>query len=534
MMKILTAEQMRQVDRLSTERFGIPSILLMENASVQLFRALEERFPDLDRRRIGILAGKGNNGGDGAGLARQLMQRRISPAFVLLAKSTDVTGDARINLDILLKSGLPVMEVRTPSDWVQVRPVLDQCDIVVDAILGTGLSKTPEGLYREAIEWINQSSAFVLAVDIPSGMPSDSCEGNNLCVRADLTVTFTAPKIAHVLNGDQEALGRVSVVPIGSPPQLLDDPAFSVGQIDAEMARQSLPSRRVNAHKGDFGHVALVGGSPGKAGAITLSAAAALRTGSGLVTVHVPSTVQQVVASARPEIMTAGLATTAEGTFALAGLPELIDDLRARDAVGVGPGISRVSETAQFVRRLVHDCPVPMVLDADGLNAFEGAAPSLRIASGQALVLTPHPGEFARLTGLPPTRIAADPIGCARAFATEHQLWVVLKGFRTLLASPDGQVLVCPRGNPGMATAGMGDTLTGILTSLVGQYAAAGRTTPQDMTRSLALGVFVHATAGDRAALVSGYESLVAGDVIEHLGIAFEEIRHGTAQGRIG
>ncbi len=533
MMKILTAEQMRQVDRLSTERFGIPSILLMENASVQLFRALEERFPDLDRRRIAIIAGKGNNGGDGAGLTRQLMQRGIAPAFVLLAKNADVTGDARINLDILLKSGLPVMEIRTSSDWLRVRPVLDQCDIVVDAILGTGLSKAPEGLYREAIEWINGSSAFVLAVDIPSGMPSDSCEGTHSCVRSDLTVTFTAPKIAHVLNADQEALGEVIVVPIGSPPQLLDDAAFTVGRMDTEMARQALPLRRVNAHKGDFGHVALVGGSPGKAGAITLSAAAALRTGAGLVTVHVPSSVQQIVASARPEIMTAGLATTAERTFALEALSGLLDDLRARDAVGVGPGISRVAETAEFVRRLVQESPVPVVLDADGLNAFEGEATSLRIKSGQALVLTPHPGEFGRLTGLPTARISADPIGCARAFATEHDLWVVLKGFRTLVASPDGQVLVCPRGNPGMATAGMGDTLTGILTSLVGQYAAAGKRGPEDITRALAIGVFVHATAGDRAALVSGYESLVAGDVIEHLGVAFEEIRHGTAQGRI-
>jgi NAD(P)H-hydrate epimerase len=231
--------------------------------------------------------------------------------------------------------------------------------------------------------------------------------------------------------------------------------------------------------------------------------------------------------------MTAGLATTKEGTFALEGLAGLLDDLRARDAVGVGPGIGRVDETAEFVRRLVHDSPVPVVLDADGLNAFEGAATSLRSQTGQALVLTPHPGEFARLTGLTTPQISADPIGCAREFATEHQLWVVLKSFRTLMASPDGQILVCPRGNPGMATAGMGDTLTGILTSMVGRYAAAGKKGAEDITRALALGIFLHATAGDRAALVSGCESLVAGDVIEHLGVAFEEIRHGIAQGRI-
>ena len=531
MMKILTAEQMRQVDRLSTERFGIPSLLLMENASVQLFRALEQHFADLDRQRITIVAGKGNNGGDGAGLARQLMQRGIIPTFFLLARIGDVSGDARINLEILRKSGLPITEIGTASDWDRVRPILQQCDIVVDAILGTGLSKPPEGLYREAIESINAVPAFVLAVDFPSGMPSDSCTGGHLTVRAHLTVTFTAPKLAHVLNADQEALGELVVAPIGSPAQLLKDQAFFVQRMDVETAREAIPPRPISAHKGTFGHVALVGGARGKAGAIILSATAALRTGSGLVTAHVPTSVQDVVAGARPEIMTAGLPPTEEGTFALDGLSGLLEDLRSRDAVGIGPGISRVPKTAEFVRRLVAASPVPVILDADGLNAFEGAAEALRNDSGQPLVLTPHPGEFSRLTGLPASRITEDPIGCSRAFATEHQLWVVLKGFRTLLAAPDGQVLVCPRGNPGMATAGMGDALTGILTSLVGQYAAVKITQQTQLTSALALGIFLHATAGDRAARVSGPETLIAGDVIDHLGGAFQEIRHGNAQG---
>ncbi len=531
MMKILTAEQMRQVDRVSTERFGIPSLLLMENASVQLFRALEQHFADLDRRRIAIVAGKGNNGGDGAALARQLMQRGIKPAFFLLARVAEVPGDARTNLEIVQKSGLAITEIATAADWERADSILQQSDIIVDAILGTGLSKPPEGLYRQAIESINRSPAFVLAVDIPSGMPSDSCTGGNLTVRAHLTVTFTAPKRAHVLNADQEALGELVVAPIGSPEQLLEDETFFVERMDVQTAREAIPSRPISAHKGTMGHVAVVGGAPGKAGAIILSATAALRTGSGLVTACVPASVQDLVAGARPEIMTAGLPATEEGTFALDGLPGLLEELRERDAVGIGPGISRVPETAEFVRRLVAGSPVPVILDADGLNAFEGAAEALRNESGQPLVLTPHPGEFSRLTGLPASRITEDPIGCSRAFATEHELWVVLKGFRTLLAAPDGRVLVCPRGNPGMATAGMGDTLTGILTSLVGQYAAVKATERGQLTSAVALGIFLHATAGDQAARVSGPESLLAGDVIDHLGVAFQEIRHGDAQG---
>ncbi len=523
-MKILTAEQMREIDRLSTEQYGVPSLLLMENAGLNLYLELARRFQSLARQHIVIVCGKGNNGGDGMVLARHLLLRGIAPDIVLLADASQVSGDARTQLEILQISKCPIREITTAESWKPVAESLPQYDIVVDALLGTGLAKPLAGLYRQVAEDINRSGAFVLAVDIPSGMSSDSAVGGSPCVHANLTVTFTAPKIAHILNQDQESIGELVVAPIGSPPQLLEDPSLYLQLMEQEEVAQHRLPRRIASHKGDFGHVVLLAGSRGKSGAAVLSARAALKTGAGLVTAAVPDTVQPVVAAGQPEVMTEGLPSTEEGTIAEAALDQALSLLKGKDAAGLGPGLSRNSQSVWFIRQLVRKCPVPLVLDADGLNAFEDQPDLILNDHEQPLVLTPHPGEFARLSGRKARDILADGPSAARQFAEERRLWVVLKGFRTVVATPDGRVYVCPRGNQGMATGGTGDVLTGVLTALLGYCSAQKLISPEQVSRTIVLGVYLHSLAGDLAAAVKGPEAMTAGDIVDHLGEAYRRL----------
>ncbi len=522
-MKILTARQMNEVDGRTTEQYGLSSLVLMENAGIHLYLALEDYFEDLAEQRIAIICGRGNNGGDGIVLARQLLQRAIPCEVYLLNKVADVSGDARVNLDIYVKSGEPVHEITSSKQWAELSDGLQHFDVIVDALLGTGISKPLAGLYSEVVSTINLTDAFVLSVDIPSGMFSDALQGGVQTVRAEASVTFTAPQIAHILNEDQEAIGDLRIVPIGSPAALLERTDFYLNLITREMAVAYLPPREIKAHKGDFGHVAILSGSRGKSGAAALCASAALSTGSGLVTAYLPDEVQHLVAAFQPEIMTEGLASTSGGSFAAKAADAALELLRERDAAGMGPGLTTDPETVRFVHKVVEQSKVPLLLDADALNAFEGSSENLA-RRDSPLILTPHPGEFSRLIGRPTSEVVADKVEIARKFAEKFQLWAVLKGFRTLIATPYGQVFVCPLGNPGMATAGMGDVLTGVLTSLLGLYSAQGMIQQEKITEALVFGVYLHSFAGDLAAAELSPEALTASDVIDFLGEAYLEL----------
>ena len=522
-MKILTSRQMNEVDRQTTKQLGIPSLLLMENAGLHLYLALEDYFEDLADRRIAILCGRGNNGGDGVVLARQLVQRGIQPEVYLLSKVERVTGDARVNLDAYVRSGEPVHEITSSKQWAELSDGLQHFDVIVDALLGTGISKPLAGLYSEVASAMNLTDAFILSVDIPSGMFADALQGGVQTVQADATVTFTAPKIAHILNEDQEAIGDLRIVPIGTPAALMEGPDVYLNLITREMASSYLPPREVKAHKGDFGHVAILSGSRGKSGAAALCAQAALRTGSGLVTVYTPDAIQSVVASFQPEIMTEGLDSTPEGRFAAKAADAALGLFKGKDAAGMGPGLTTDPQTVRFVHKIVEKSKIPMLLDADALNAFEGSAKKLR-RRDFPVILTPHPGEFSRLVGQTTSKVLADKIGMARKFAENFRLWVVLKGFRTLIATPYGQVFACPLGNPGMATAGMGDALTGVLTSLLGLYAAQKITQPEKITEALIFGVYLHSLAGDLAMAETSPDTLTATDVIDYLEEAYREL----------
>ncbi len=523
-MKVLTAEQMREVDQLSTNVLGIPSLTLMENAGFNLFLAIQESFDELEDLEIAIICGKGNNGGDGLVLARQLITRGFSPDVFLLAARTEISADAAVNLNILEKSNYPVFEITSGDEWYAAAANLGIYDIVIDAILGTGITKPLRGFYSQVVSDINETDAFVLAVDIPSGMFSDSVERPPLSIWADLTVTFTAPKVAQVLGEGIEAEGDLIVAPIGSPSELMDKPEYFLNLLTPELVSLRCLQRARSSHQGPYGHVSVRSGSCGKSGAASLSSFAALRTGSGLVTALVPEAVQGQVASGHPEVMTAGYSETDQGTFSASAAKDVLADLSGKDAAAVGPGLTTHPETIQFVHSLVRQSKIPLIIDADGLNAFSQETAQLVNEHGSPLILTPHPGEFSRLTEKPVSEILRLPVETARAFAIDHSVWLVLKNFRTLVATPDGQVFVSPTGNPGMATAGMGDVLTGVLTSAVGTSVAQGASAPEDITAAVCFGVFLHGLAGDLAVEEINENALVAGDVIEFLDAAFETL----------
>lgn len=533
-MNILTSEQMRALDRETIEETGIPGIILMENAGIQLYNFLELTFEDLEDKKITVICGKGNNGGDGMVLARQLVMRGYSPEVILLASTGDVTGDAEVNLRILENMDIPLVEISSEEEWLEIVEVLEENDIIVDAILGTGIDKPLEGLYAAVVEDINVFDCFILSVDIPSGLFSDQVSPSPLAVEADATVTFTAPKIAHILSRQVSCIGELSIVPIGTPDELLLglEAAGNTPQVLSEEMLSGLTILRpASSYKGSYGHVGIIAGSRGKSGAAVLGSLAALRAGSGLVTSFLPDGIQDRVSCLIPEIMTEGFAETETGALSLGSADPIALFAVNKDAVGLGPGLTTHPETMEVVYELIRRLKTPAVIDADALNAVAQDTDLLLTGDKPPLVLTPHPGEFARLSGLDRKVILDDPIGTASSFAEEFQVWLVLKDFRTVIAAPNGSVVVSPFGNPGMATAGMGDVLTGILTSVLGQYSAAGLLTDQrGVTEAVCLGVGLHGIAGDIASLETCYESLVAGDVIDSLPDAYEYLEEAEWQ----
>ncbi len=520
-MKILTSAEMARLDRLTSERYGVPSLALMENAGRGVLEFLAERFAPLDGQSIVILCGRGNNGGDGMVVARLLRERGVHPAVILLAPAETLKGDAAEQIRRLESGGAP--EVISDSEaWRRARSRFTSTTLLVDAMFGTGLNKPLEGFYREVVRDIPAAfaRARIVAVDLPSGVSADYGELVGDAVRADFSVTFTAPKRAHVFSPASEYAGEWVVKDIGTPREALEgDPGLFLNLTtlgDVDWIAQPRPR---NAHKGHFGHVLVIGGSVGKAGAAAMTAKAALRTGAGLVTVATAASVLPVVASFAMEVMTAPLPETPESAISLRALESgALDRLaEGKTVLAVGPGAGTSPETSEFVRKLANRFDLPMVLDADGLNAFEGCAESLQ-ASGRIRILTPHPGEMSRLTGRATRDVIENAIELAREFARKRSVCLVLKGHRTLTAAPDGQVWVNPTGNPGMATGGSGDVLTGITAGLLAQF----RDAPAE--RVAAAAVYLHGLAGDLAASEKGEQGLIAGDILESLPRALQSL----------
>jgi NAD(P)H-hydrate epimerase len=519
-MKVLTAAEMREVDRLTCERYGIPSLQLMEAAGSRVADACHNA---IDRatpapKKIAVLCGKGNNGGDGLVAARHLQSRGTQVKVYLFSEPRDLRGDLATNLQRWTATGNEVTSIIDDAVWQSAWLEISKANIILDAIFGTGFRGSVTGVIAKAISAINGHSknataalpALILAVDTPSGLPSDGQPAEGPVLYAHKTVTFTAPKPGQLISRDSVTVGVLEVASIGSPSSLVEE----IGQGPLRWVEPqefaALPLvRAVDSHKGLYGHALVVAGSLGKSGAAVMAGYAALRAGAGLVTIATPDAVLPIVASAHPEIMTEPLATTPDGAAAIRNLAQQrFERLEEnKNVLALGPGLGLHSDTQEFIRKLALQTELPLILDADGLNAFAGNADVLLDRKTKFMAITPHPGEMARLLMRPTKAVQEDRIKTAQDAARRWNAHVILKGSHTIIASPSGQIFINTSGNPGLAKGGSGDVLTGILSALTAQFKT------DDWARILALGVYLHGKAAELATQNTDESGLLATEV---------------------
>jgi hydroxyethylthiazole kinase-like uncharacterized protein yjeF len=531
-MKALTAAEMREVDRLTTELFGIPGAQLMENAGRAAADAVWSRIAGRgvnDQVRVVVLCGKGNNGGDGFVVARHLKDQKLAARVVLFGKKEDVRGEAAKNLAKWLEAGGEVEVVDAEADWERAWSGVRESHVIVDAMLGTGLKGGASGAIARAIADINARShkatgswpSLILAVDAPSGLPSDGEAPGGQVLAAHWTTTFTAPKVGQLTGPGAEACGTLQVVSIGSPAKLIEETGKGAVRWAGPDEFAGMPLvRAADSHKGTFGHAVIVAGSRGKSGAAVLAGYACLRAGAGLTTMATPDETQPVVAEAYAEYMTEPLLSTKTGGIAAANassgrMTKLLED---KAAVAIGPGIGTHVETRMVVQQLVREAALPIVLDADGLNCFDNEAYKLGQRKTQFLAVTPHPGEMARLLGVKNSDVQSDRLKAATEAAKKWKAHVILKGYHTILAAPDGRVFVNTSGGPSLAKGGTGDVLTGVLAALTAQFGT------EDWLRVLALGVYLHGTAADILAAEGEPSGVLAHEVAQMIPEARESL----------
>jgi len=538
-MKALTAAEMREVDRLTTERHGISGAQLMENAGSAVADVARHEVSlrlQSPVRQIFVLCGKGNNGGDGFVAARRLRQEFHHTTVALFGKSEELRGDPALNFKRWRDEGGETVLIANEADWNAVFARIQRADVIVDALLGTGLRDAATGLMAQAIAELNTFSrnamspvpALMVAVDMPSGLPSDGEPAQGEVLRAHTTVTFTAPKIGQLLSDDADCCGDLIVRAIGSPDSLVQELGKSniYWSSPEDFANFAL-IRPADSHKGLYGHVLVIAGAVGKTGAAVLAGLGALKGGAGLVTIATPDAAQPIVAAQQPEYMTEPLPTLPDGSIAVASVDDaaLRNVLAGKTVLAVGPGLGQIDGTQKFIRELVQATPLPTILDADGLNAFAGNADALRERQSEFLAITPHPGEMARLLGISNREVQKDRVRIATEAAKRWNVYVLLKGFHTILASPAGQIFVNTTGNPGLAKGGSGDVLTGILAALTGQFGT------KDWLRVLALGAWLHGRAAETLTEDTDPSGIVAGEVARAIPYArlelLQEIRRG-------
>ena len=512
-MYIVTADEMREMDRQTIESFGLPGRILMENAGLGATRILLDRFDHLSDINVGVVAGRGNNGGDGFVIARYLVQKGISVTVYLLGTKNQVKGDAESNLKLLKPLNVTVIEIENAKQFENQKSSLHRHSLWVDAIFGTGLNSDVRGYFKDVIEFINQSNKPVLSVDIPSGLNADTGQPCGISVRAHATATFGFAKIGHMTFPGVSYTGNLDVVDIGIPPHIVKSVNPLQVLLTPELISEKLAPRAPDTHKGGTGHLLVVAGSTGKTGAAAMTATSAVRAGAGLVTLGVPKQLNPIVETLVVEAMTWPLPDTDEGLLDESAFDEIMDLLSGKQALAIGPGIGMSEEVRSLVHHIVQESSVPMVIDADGLNALAGYTDILKKVDAP-IILTPHPGEMARLVNTTPREIQKDRITSARHFSQQFNVHLVLKGARTVIAHPDGSVFINPTGNSGMASGGMGDVLTGMIAGFLSQGYA-----PESAAH---LGVYLHGSGADYLAENKGPVGFLASEVMNRIP---EEIR---------
>ncbi|HIC16665.1 TPA: NAD(P)H-hydrate dehydratase [Candidatus Poribacteria bacterium] len=517
-MRIVTADQMRSIDKQTIEKVGIPGIVLMENAGRAVVQSIYSNFPDANR--IAILVGKGNNGGDGLVIARHLMMSNASVIVFLFSSPDQFRGDAQKNLSIVQNLEIPIKEINSKTNLNQIKTSLTEADLIVDSIFGIGLCGGVHGHIGEIIEVVNEANTPILAVDIPSGLNADNGRVEGACICANMTFTIGLPKRGLLTYPGAEIAGNLEIIPaheVGFPESIIETHDVALNWTQHEDVERLLPDRPPNSHKTNYGRVFVVAGSTGMTGAAALASEAVLRVGAGLVTLGIPASLNLALEVKLTEVMTLPLPETDQGSIALAAesqIGEYVD--RTKSVLAIGPGLSQHSETVELVNRLVSQHDKPLVVDADGLNAITQKPDTLKFLSSGS-VLTPHPGEMSRLIGVPISEIEADRVNIAQQFVQDYQLVLVLKGAPSIVAGYDGQAWINSTGNTGMATAGSGDVLTGIIAGLIAQGI--------DSLDAAVLGVYLHGLAGDLASKSVGQHGMIAGDLLEYLPIAIEHLR---------
>lgn len=514
-MKLVTAEQMRGLDNGAIHKCNVPSLELMENAGRRTVDVMLEKYGDPLGRNVAIFVGPGNNGGDGLVIARLLAAKLARPVVFLLVPTDKLKGDSAHNYARLLELPVKIIEVQDEGDLLEATGMLaSECWAAVDAVFGTGLTRDVAGIFAAAVNIINEAPCPVIAVDIPSGLNSDTGTVLGSCVKADITVTFGQAKIGQVIYPGRECTGFLEVVDIGIPEKVVDEAGIRLELLTGDVGRW-LPARFPNAHKGTYGHLLIVAGGLGKTGAALLCGSGGLRSGAGLVTLCVPYEINSIIQSGLWEAMTVPLQSTSQGILSIEDFTVIKDTLQGKKTLVMGPGIGSASETAELITRLYCEIEIPTVVDADALNILAADTRLLRKARGERL-LTPHPGEMSRLTGLDAATILDNRLEITREFAMNHKIHLILKGADTLVCDPAGNMAINPTGNAGMATGGMGDVLSGML----GGFMAQGLSPWQ----AACLGVYSHGLAGDRLAeeTASGF---LASELADQLPFILEDLR---------
>ena len=517
-MKLVTANQMQELDRRTITECGISGIVLMEHAGRGAAELLVRSFPEARRGSIAILAGGGNNGGDGFVIARHLKKWGMQVKVYLFSSIDEVQGDAATNLQIWLAMGGELVEVVFKGDFAGIKKECAKAGLIVDAIFGTGLHSKVKGFLKDTFSFINTLSQPVMAVDIPSGLDATTGKVLGEAIRADLTVTLGLAKIGQVIEPGISYVGQLEVIDIGIPRHLIiEEAAIKTYLIDPdELAMSLLDPRPAQSHKGDYGHLFVLAGSPGKTGAAAMVCSGALRIGTGLVTLGIPASLNPILEAKLTEAMTAPLADAGSGYLTADAVERIHKLLEEKTALAIGPGISTEPSVQEVIMKLIPEITLPLVIDADAITALASRAEILKKGKG-SVIITPHPGEMARLAGITTQEVQADRIAVAKSCAASYNAIVVLKGNRTVIAAPDQEVYINPTGNPGMASGGTGDVLTGMIGGLLAQGLPS--------LEAAKWGVYVHGLAGDMAAQEIGEIPLIASDIIDYLPDALTEVK---------
>ena len=516
-MKLVTREEMRELDRRTIEEIGILGLVLMENAGRGTAQIIKKRFGP-EKKKVAIFCGRGNNGGDGLVVARYLKNWGWSVKVYLLSEKEKITGDAKVNLEVWLKMGGELKEILNEEELHLIKEEIEKFDLIVDALLGTGLKDEVKGISKEAIQLINALGKPVIAIDVPSGIDATSGKVLGVAVKATLTATFGLPKIGLLIHPGLEYTGELFVVDISIPQVLVEEMNLKHTLLDPqEIDLWPLRPRPLDTHKLSYGHLLIIAGSVGKTGAAAMAGEAALKMGTGLVTLGVPKSLNPIFEVKLTEVMTYPLSDK-EGVFSEEALKEVLEILPGKTALAIGPGIGTERGAKKLTLELLKLSRVPMVIDADGINCLVGELEVLK-SKKAPVILTPHPGEMARLLGITSKEVQSQRIELSREFAKKYGVILVLKGSRTVIAEPGGHVFINPTGNPGMASGGTGDILTGMIGGLLAQG--------MNPLEAAKLGVYLHGLSGDLAKEERGEVCLVATDLLKYLPQAIKEVLKG-------